>query len=64
MPPQRKTPLKLLVAVDFGGSSFQIESLYHYELSFDTRDHLLFHGMGDKHKCKEVCLEGDIGIRD
>jgi hypothetical protein len=60
MPPQKKTPLKILVAIDFGGFSYNSEFASKYELIYDIRYHFFFYGMGDKHKRKELSPVDDM----
>jgi hypothetical protein len=60
MPPQKKTPLKILVAIDFGGLSYNSEFIFKYELTYDIRHYLFFYGMGDQHKRKKISLVNDV----
>lgn len=60
MSPQKKTPLKILVAIDFGGLGCNSEFISHYELTYDTRHYLFFYGMGDQHKCKDIPPVNDL----
>jgi hypothetical protein len=60
MSPRKETPLKILVAIDFGGLSYNSEFASKYELTYDIRYHLFFYGMDDKHKRKEVSPVNDM----